>query len=153
MRSIRFIDDYEEKYKNLNRMNANINMQIGNLLREIERDNTKIDVYLSRIKMFSELLLEHTREKETDLNIDKTALFINTNKQINKIKIGNDKLENQAFITELNEIISSYAQLALKQQTKRTIIFDKADIKNEKLQQEIRSLLDEEVYSYTEYTL
>lgn len=153
MRSIRFIDDYEEKYKNLNRMNANINMQIGNLLREIERDNTKIDVYLSRIKMFSELLLEHTREKETDLNIDKTALFINTNKQINKIKIGNDKLENQAFITELNEIISNYAQLALKQQTTRTIIFDKADIKNEKLQQEIRSLLDEEVYSYTEYTL
>lgn len=155
MRSIRYIDDYEKKYQNLSRMNANINMQINWLLREIksESDDKKIRLYLSRIQMFSELLKEHTREQETDLNIDRTAVFITIRKEIRKIKIGNDMIENTRFINELNEIIDIYTKEAPKQCTKRTIIFDKADIKNDKLQEALRNILDNEVYGYTEYTL
>lgn len=155
MRSIRFIDNYEKKYQNLSRMNNNINMQINWLLREIknESDDKKIRLYLSRIQMFSELLKEHTSEQETDLNIDRTAVFITIRKEIRKIKIGNDMIENSKFINELNEIIDIYTKVAPKQRTKRTIILDKADIKNDKLQEALRNILDEEVYGYTEYTL
>lgn len=155
MRSIRFIDDYEKKYQNLSRMNTNINMQINWLLREIknESDDKKIRLYLSRIQMFSELLKEHTREQETDLNIDRTAVFITIRKEIRKIKIGNDMIENSKFINELNEIIDIYTKVAPKQRTKRTIILDKTDINNDKLQEALRNILDDEVYGYTEYTL
>ncbi|WP_394882267.1 hypothetical protein [Mammaliicoccus sciuri] len=155
MRSIRHIDDYKEKYQNLSRMNANVNMQINWLLREIESetDNKKIKLYLSRIQMFSELLKEHTREQETDLNIDRTAVFITTRKEIRKIKIGNDMIGNAKFIKELNEIIDNYTKVTPKQRTKRTIILDKTDIKNAKLQEALRNILEDEVYGYTEYTL
>ncbi|MDT0669782.1 hypothetical protein RM616_09360 [Mammaliicoccus sciuri] len=155
MRSIGYIDDYKKKYQNLSRMNANVNMQINWLLREIENetDDEKIRLYLSRIQMFSELLKEHTREQETDLNIDRTAVFITTRKEIRKIKIGNDMIENIKFINELNEVIDNYTKVTPKQRTKRTIILDKTDIKNAKLQEALRSILDDEVYGYTEYTL
>lgn len=155
IRSIRCIEDYKEKFKDLSRMNTNINMQINWLLREIENetDDKKIRLYLSRIQMFSELLKEHTREQETDLNIDRTAVFVTTRKEIRKIKIGNDMLENTKFINELNEIIDNYTKVTPKQRTKRTIILDKTDIKNAKLQEALRNILDDEVYGYTEYTL
>ncbi|MCQ9304959.1 hypothetical protein [Mammaliicoccus sciuri] len=155
MRSIGHIDDYKKKYQNLSRMNANVNMQINWLLREIENetDDKIIRLYLSRIQMFSELLKEHTREQETDLNIDRTAVFVTTRKEIKKIKIGNDMIENTKFINELNEIIDNYTKVTPKQRTKRTIILDKMDIKNAKLQEALRSILDDEVYGYTEYTL
>ncbi|MBG9206909.1 hypothetical protein H0243_14030 [Staphylococcus sciuri] len=153
MRSIRYIEDYKEKCKDLSRMNANIAMQIRMLMIDIENDKSNKDLYLSRIKMFSELLVEHTYKEETDLNIDKTAVFITTRKEIRKIKIGNDMIENTKFINDLNEIIDNYTKVTPKQRTKRTIILDKTDIKNAKLQEALRSILDDEVYGYTEYTL
>lgn len=148
MRDIKSFEDYKSKAKHLTRMNMNIRSAIDTLLDNILKDPDNYEQYIRKIKSYSNLLIEHERNKESDLDIDRTTIIVNEWEKINKIKLGYDIINNKKVISDLDEIINTYSKFNLIQKTERTIIFNKEEEKNKELQENLRNFLDDEVYSY-----
>lgn len=148
MREINSYEDYKTKENHITRMNGNIRSAIDKLLDSLLKDPSKYEQYIREIRSYNNLLIEHKKNHESDLDIDRTSLLVNEKNKINKIKLGNDVIDNTKIIKKLNEIISKYCRYNLVKKTERTIIFNIEEERNEELQEKLRNFLDDEVYSY-----